>query len=92
MFKRFGIVAVILTAGALLQPVAASAQERFNRGRDHVVEVRRDQPRFERDYVEPRFRGEYFEPRYTREYVVPARRDNWRHERFVRRDEGWYRR
>ena len=92
MLKRAGVLAFILTTGALLQPAAALAQERFDRGRDRVVEVRRDKPRFRQEYVEPSFRREYIEPRFTREYVVPVRRDYYDHDRFVRRDERWYRR
>lgn len=83
MFKRVGVLAVVLTAGALLQPVAASAQDRFDRGHDRVVVVQRDQPRFTREYVVP----EYAAPVYPAPvYVEPAYRGDWHHDRFARGD------
>ncbi len=78
MFKRVGVLAVVLTAGALFQPVAASAQDRFDRGHDRAVVVHRDQPRFSREYVVP----EYAAP----VYLAPAYREGWNHDRVVRED------
>lgn len=75
MLKRVGVLAFVLSAGALLQPALASAQDRFDRGREYdrgrVVEVLRDQPR------------------YVREYVVPVRRDDCNRDRVVVRRDGW---
>ncbi len=83
MFKRVGVLAVVLTAGALLQPVAASAQDRFDRGHDRAVRVYRDQPRFTREYIVP----EYAAPVYPAPvYVAPAYREGWNHDRVVRED------
>ena len=38
MFKRIGVLAFILGAGTLLQPLAASAQDRFDYRYDHRIE------------------------------------------------------
>jgi len=48
MLKRIGILSLVLSAGALLQPVSAMAAERHA----NVVE-HRDNPRFVQEYREP---------------------------------------
>lgn len=78
MLKRVGILAFVLTAGALFQPAAALAQDRFDRGHDRVVEVHRDQPCFAGEYVAP----EYAAP----VYIAPVYKDDWNRDRFVRED------
>lgn len=83
MLKRVGVLAVVLTAGALFKPATASAQYRFDRGHDRAIVVHRDQPHFTREYVVP----EYATPVYPAPvYVAPVYRDDWARDRFVRGD------
>lgn len=90
MLKRVGVLTFVLAAGALFHPAVASAQERFDRGHDRVVEVRRAEPRFTREYVVPEHREDWNRDRFVRQY----RNERFVHEdrgRFVGRDRGYRR-
>jgi hypothetical protein len=77
MLKRFGVLAMVLTAGAaLIQPVAAMAEDRVPHERTTVI-VRHDN--------DDRGRFDRGRDRYERRVVVVHRDDDRRHNDRFRR-------